>query len=119
MKIAERRHPCLLDPQGNPVLSARVVHDRRRRKVVEDVLEAMRARVREAEPSQERSQPAKPHAPIRRELWLVMAIIAFAFLMTLLLSRMSHYFWDLGLQPLGAGALYGWMGFHRVGLAIH
>jgi hypothetical protein len=112
----ERRHMSLLNPPGDPLLSARIVHDRRRRKVVEDLMEAMRLRVRDTDPTPKQSKTPNPHAPIRRQFWQLIAIILLAFLMTMLLTRMSYHIPDLRSQPLGAGALYGWMGFHRVGV---
>ena len=107
----KRRHPSLLSSNGKPFLPGGVVHDRRRHEAVEELIEAMRARARAS-----RSEPGKPPAARRwahQTFWLALAVLALTALIITLIARSANNSIALKDQPLGAGAVYGWLGFHR------
>jgi len=112
-RTIDRRQPYLLNPQGSPLLPGRIVHDRRRQKVVEELLDAMRAGARTAGRPAEIQEPAKSQRFGHRGFWLTLAGLIMAFLIVAFIARWAAHSSESREAPLGVGAVYGWMGFHR------
>lgn len=114
--LSDRRHPYLLNAKGESLLPTRVLHDRRRRKVVEELLDAMRTRAQAAQRQQERYDEAQRHASIRRHFWLAMAMVVITYIFIALVARRADH---LSLQAnclQGVEAVYKWLRFYRVAL---
>ncbi len=112
--LSDRRHPYLLNAKGETLLPGRVLHDRRRRRVVEELLDAMRIRAHTAERQQELRDQAKRHASIRRRFWLALAIMVIASFFVALVARWADHSSEGTNFLLGVQAIYEWLGFHRV-----
>ncbi len=112
--LSDRRHPYLLNAKGESLLPGRVLHDRRRRKVVEELLDAMRIRAHAAERQQELRDQAKRHASVRRRFWLAMAIVVIACLFVALVARWEDLSSLATNYMLGVQAVYKWLRFYRI-----
>ncbi len=83
------------------VLPNRIVHDRRRRRVVEELLDAMRVK-------------AINRARTRRLFWLALSTMMAVVILVAFLARWANYTPDIRSNVFGAEAVYGWVGMHRV-----
>jgi hypothetical protein len=101
---SDRRHPHLLGPQGEALLPPKIGHERRRRKVVEDLLQAMHERAQAGRALHSEEPLAISHLPFRRRFWI--AIIAIAFLLAALLARQADHTTYHQNQIAGDGAAY-------------
>lgn len=111
--LPDRRQPALLGPQGIPLLPFRILHDRRRRQVVEELLDAMRLHgmgVRGAP-----SGGLKNRTVVHPKFWIALGVLVMVIALVALIARWADYSPDVSNPVLGAGpAIYRWIEFHRV-----
>ena len=85
-----------------------VLHDRRRKQLVEELLDAMRLQAAESR------EQSKKQAANRRLFWLALGIIAFAFIFVALVAEQANHSFEPVNKATNLIALYQWLGFYRV-----